>query len=1200
MFLIKLYLINFYEGANTMRKKLFKVSLSLCLSIIMLFSATVTAFAQLPKSQLITSGFKNYVKDLPYTTNIPASQNFPDSGMGLELTDGKYDPSTVPTYQNSAYVGFFRAYCAQPYVEIVIDLEKEYDIKEIQSNFLHSGPTGISYPASVDFSVSNTKDNFINIMTFSERPTPQKDNETHKYIASTAQTARYVMVRFEIGYGGDASGEGRYPWTMIDEIEIKDLTGKNVAMGKTYTFTGSCECKDAQHPKPNPAYPDSVPIPAELTNEIKAQTTDIDEAAWQGHFESHGKTRRVVIDFGAGKDSAIGKIAVNFLKNTSTSTVVNLPNSVTYSYSKDNVTYTTIKTTIPTSSLDEEIVPVVWTANSSTEFVDARFIKVEFDINGATFLDEIEVMTPYVGGTGFDPSQMTGYTKLSDQLAYTISPKENFQYPDKANALSDGVFASVESFRQPGWVGNYINDPMVTYTFDLGADKAVSAIGLSTLNMPSAGIGLPDSIDFQVSLDQKTWTTIYKNPKVTSTTNYDGTILLDWKASENLIAGKSGTEVKARYVRIRALTSNPWLFADEIEIWGKSDLTSAVAPDSALQEKEEYLKPSLEATDGIKDLVLTYNQGNTDGIGNWNKEDFTPYLVYQNQEKTITDTMFDGVLFIAINSFYENGACRYFTSTYGEQVPSNKTDWDWYLNKTLDANGDMAALNEAAKEASKTLNNPNYKVKVVITVPYPDEKQTDFGTLPGGDHSLNFSTQAQREAALKWYVETAKSKFIAANYSHLDLSGFYWLSENAEGAGLAKYTADLVHKSDANFAANELKFFWIPYYGVGAIHKWQEMGFDAVAYQPNHYFTGGGGAERIELSAQSAKRYGLGVEMEMGPELVTGSWDGTSAEECYNRYLNYLDGAVQYGYQGANSFRAYYQWVTGIKIMSQTNIETGRRSYDSTYNLIKGTLKLSNRTKPVKPVVVNTTDKSISLQNIADYEYSIDGVNWQSNSKFTGLKNDTKYTFYQRISKTDTHQSTLKSEAVQATTGVYVSPPDPTPSPDTTLNPDPTPSDSVVRDKNSGVSVTSPKSVTITNPRLVSEKYKLTHKILEALKKAAKGYHILEAYDITLYDGDNKITKTVDGKFKVEIPFNGNNLKEYFVINYGDDGSITAIKSEYKDGKIIFETSHFSTYAIAEKKLAVPATGDTSNPSLILLLIASSAVLLTIRKNLIS
>ena len=65
--------------------------------------------------------------------------------------------------------------------------------------------------------------------------------------------------------------------------------------------------------------------------------------------------------------------------------------------------------------------------------------------------------------------------------------------------------------------------------------------------------------------------------------------------------------------------------------------------------------------------------------------------------------------------------------------------------------------------------------------------------------------------------------------------------------------------------------------------------------------------------------------------------------------------------------------------------------------------------KPNAPVLVEATQTTVKLQQYNAYEYSKDGVNWQTSSLFDGLALNTTYTFYQRVKETDSTYASEKS-----------------------------------------------------------------------------------------------------------------------------------------------------------------------------------------------
>ena len=71
---------------------------------------------------------------------------------------------------------------------------------------------------------------------------------------------------------------------------------------------------------------------------------------------------------------------------------------------------------------------------------------------------------------------------------------------------------------------------------------------------------------------------------------------------------------------------------------------------------------------------------------------------------------------------------------------------------------------------------------------------------------------------------------------------------------------------------------------------------------------------------------------------------------------------------------------------------------------------------PAAPTVLEVTATAVTLVATNGYEYSMDGVNWQTSNVFEGLDPVTEYTFYQRSAETDTHYASEVSEVLAVTT----------------------------------------------------------------------------------------------------------------------------------------------------------------------------------------
>lgn len=169
-------------------------------------------------------------------------------------------------------------------------------------------------------------------------------------------------------------------------------------------------------------------------------------------------------------------------------------------------------------------------------------------------------------------------------------------------------------------------------------------------------------------------------------------------------------------------------------------------------------------------------------------------------------------------------------------------------------------------------------------------------------------------------------------------------------------------------------------------------------------------------------------------------------------------------------------------------------------------------------------------------------------------------------------------------------------------------------DSTTGVEVKIDEKVTnVADPKLEVKKLDRNSEVVKKFITAAKGYNLVAQYEVNLFDGTVKITNVEGGKIQVSIPFvNIQPNMTYVILRYNENGTVTELPATLKNGMIIFETDHFSTYAIASKATSItppivkpvqpsanPQTGDTNSvvPLTVATLIALSGVaIITFRK----
>ena len=78
--------------------------------------------------------------------------------------------------------------------------------------------------------------------------------------------------------------------------------------------------------------------------------------------------------------------------------------------------------------------------------------------------------------------------------------------------------------------------------------------------------------------------------------------------------------------------------------------------------------------------------------------------------------------------------------------------------------------------------------------------------------------------------------------------------------------------------------------------------------------------------------------------------------------------------------------------------------------------------QPPLPQVLSKTSNSVTLKSTVGFEYSINGTVWQKSNAFTGLKENTLYTFFQRVAETETSYASYFSDGLKVWTDyAYIS-----------------------------------------------------------------------------------------------------------------------------------------------------------------------------------
>lgn len=455
--------------------------------------------------------------------------------------------------------------------------------------------------------------------------------------------------------------------------------------------------------------------------------------------------------------------------------------------------------------------------------------------------------------------------------------------------------------KSEGWTG-FFRQGGRTITVDLGEQKTISQISLEFRQDSKMGVYLPKYIDVHISSNGKSWSRL-------------GRIHHAVAANEpqvNRAFGLVFPQVTSRYVKI-SFPVDVWTFARHLSIAGP---TSAIGQPLSLAHEVNTPpsgSPFLQIP-GIEDILLVYT-GAHEEKGKWTASDFSPIVAY-SEGGVVKGKMFDTILFLP---YYD--------------VPTTKDGWSNYATDLFAKDIQLDALNQAVGKLQAKLG-ADYKEKVILSLPYPDPKLEDFGTIDEGQPSLSFSAEKagiqsalqNRIRAIHWFHQLLKTKWEEAKFEHLELAGIYWYKETidptiSEDVALVKNSAAIVHEGG-------LPFFWIPYYGSVGYDQWKDYGFDYAILQPNYYANQVPPVERMNNVHDAAKKSKMAIEVEIDEKVL-------SSRYYYDLFYKQLEKGHELGLDGEVT-NAYYAGSKTMVQLANSQIPEARKIYDDVYKWISG------------------------------------------------------------------------------------------------------------------------------------------------------------------------------------------------------------------------------------------------------------------------
>ncbi len=942
-----------------------------------------TFFAQDADEEYVDTN--NIALGAAYTTSWDAMTSYPDTDK-KELTDGKRG---THLYSNDAWAGYEPAYDEMSFdkdFEVVLDLGEVKEFEQVQIGTLQSNAYEYSVSVPLNIKVEYSSDkvhwNLYADKTYYNVPDGvNRMNYTLDGVKASAQYIKFTLIvpeRFcldEICVYKEMMEYGDY------ESDPDRGAESNLIYKKPYDVSRSAD------------YRSTAGI---LTDGLYMQSGNLYDGNWTGFVRSNkAHFNEVELVFNMEAANSVGEVIISSRNDSANN--LTTPKNIKLYASMDGATWDEFANVADVT--DDGSVELTWNGerdgfSAKTEGatrVYTKFIKVSFEVpeeEGVyACLDEVKVIGKK--GQTTDSSfvvSSTGYGNLAlGKKYYSLPTSQKTAQPDIGEIqLTDGIRGDITNNQDPAWVmiqqdyceiPNHMGSRTVVqgYVIDLGKEMYVTEVRTKFI---SKGFGKSTEFPWTVwtyatndAGDEcpEEWFMLSRQWHVGRAWN-SGTCNFGWRSDwtgKNYPDGTPQTMtdsikgypfVKTRYIRvdIEALRNAA---LDEIEVYGyetpqEGAFEVVEGTERNLDTGRDYLKAS-EQTGYIQDMLLCYNgwyridAQSGEERGAWKDYQFRPYLTYIDKQGNAVDTMFDAVMFLGLS---DKVGASYSGDAGHKYYPQSIDAWEWYLSKTLGEGGDVWELNKAAKIASEELGDPNYKVKFIVMHPGADGKNGDkFGPINGEyydtaiptSHYYNYPTdeKAGWQIVADWWFDRAMELYEEniKDLEYVEFAGFYYLPEQVGYLpAVPRYCVDRAHELG-------YKMYWIPFNSANGYHWGEDIGFDAVALQPNHFFgpaTQEGskselGNDYLDAVARAINYSHIGLEMECDERYTTDIMK-------YNQWIDYLNGAYDNGMDGDNCYRNWYIALRGLTNAAYSENPLIRSAYDYAYQIMKGTYTPKN------------------------------------------------------------------------------------------------------------------------------------------------------------------------------------------------------------------------------------------------------------------
>ena len=278
----------------------------------------------------------------------------------------------------------------------------------------------------------------------------------------------------------------------------------------------------------------------------------------------------------------------------------------------------------------------------------------------------------------------------------------------------------------------------------------------------------------------------------------------------------------------------------------------------------------------------------------WDKERFAPHVSYTDSDGA--HWLFEA--FLSITGTDPDG--RTFCINNNGSVSADKTSWENLARYWAGQGGAFSALDDAIADAERHAGPAPSKRYAVMMIPDPimferfsdkSSSTTYWGEVDG--KRLDFSSADDQIKALKWYIDYVRDLFITRDFKHLELAGFYIISEELVarpgGWNYDQKRWDQILPVIGKYldSINE-GLYWIPYLGADGTDIWPNLGITYAWLQPNYYWNAG---KDIVSTVRTIDQLGMGIELEFEYSMVEEvmKTPGIMGPDGQGRYVFTLD-----------------------------------------------------------------------------------------------------------------------------------------------------------------------------------------------------------------------------------------------------------------------------------------------------------------------